>query len=149
VRAAGELLFRSGQIPLDPASGELVGVSAGEQARRCMENLRAMCAAPGTTLEQAVRVTIYMTNLGQFAEVNEVCAEYFPAAPPARVAIGVAGLPRGAQVEIDAVVALGPSSGGAERESVPREVGCSMRTTIGSVQQQTTKTTGFRHGLAS
>ena len=106
VRAAGELLFCSGQIPLDPASGELVGVSAGEQARRCLENLRAVCAAAGTTLEQAVRITIYMTNLGQFAEVNDVCAEYFPADPPARVTIGVAGLPRGAQVEIDAVVAL-------------------------------------------
>jgi 2-iminobutanoate/2-iminopropanoate deaminase len=109
VRAAGELLFCSGQIPLDPVSGELVGVSAGEQARRCLENLRAVCAAAGTTLEQAVRITIYMTNLGQFAEVNEVCAEYFPADPPARVTIGVAGLPRGAQVEIDAVVALGSS----------------------------------------
>ncbi len=122
VRAAGELLFCSGQIPLDPASGELVGVSAGEQARRCLENLRAVCAAAGTTLEQAVRVTIYMTNLGQFAEVNEVCAEYFPADPPARVTIGVAGLPRGAQVEIDAVVALGSSLGGLEPERVSSEL---------------------------
>ncbi len=123
VRAAGELLFCSGQIPLDPASGELVGVSAGEQACRCLENLRAVCAAAGTTLERAVRVTIYMTNLGQFAEVNEVCAEYFPADPPARVTIGVAGLPRGAQVEIDAVVALGSSPpGDPEREGVPSEV---------------------------
>jgi 2-iminobutanoate/2-iminopropanoate deaminase len=122
VRAAGELLFCSGQIPLDPASGELVGVSAGEQARRCLENLRAVCAAAGTTLERAVRVTIYMTNLGQFAEVNEVCAEYFPADPPARVTIGVAGLPRGAQVEIDAVVALGSSPpGDPGREGVPSE----------------------------
>jgi 2-iminobutanoate/2-iminopropanoate deaminase len=119
VRAAGELLFCSGQIPLDPESGELVGVSAGEQARRCLENLRAVCAAAGTTLEQAVRVTIYMTNLGQFAEVNEVCAEYFPNDPPARVTIGVAGLPRGAQVEIDAVVALGASPGGAEPQQAP------------------------------
>ena len=111
VRASGELLFCSGQIPLDPASGELVGVSAGEQARRCLENLRAVCAAAGTTLEQAVRITIYMTNLGQFAEVNEVCAEFFQADPPARVTIGVAGLPRGAQVEIDAVVRWGRVEG--------------------------------------
>jgi 2-iminobutanoate/2-iminopropanoate deaminase len=119
VRVAGELLFCSGQIPLDPASGELVGVSAGEQARRCLENLRAVCASAGTTLDQAVRVTIYMTNLGQFAEVNEVCAEYFPADPPARVTIGVAGLPRGAQVEIDAVVALGssPPHGGQSQQA--------------------------------
>ena len=119
VRAAGELLFCSGQIPLDPVSGELVGVSAGEQARRCLENLHAVCTAAGTTLEQAVRITIYMTNLGQFAEVNEVCAEYFPADPPARVTIGVAGLPRGAQVEIDAVVALGsgPLQGGQPQQT--------------------------------
>ena len=120
VRAVGELLFCSGQIPLDPASGELVGVSAGEQARRCLENLRAVCAAAGTTLEQAVRVTIYMTNLGQFAEVNDVCAECFPADPPARVTIGVAGLPRGAQVEIDAVVALGLSAAEAGSVSARR-----------------------------
>ncbi len=119
VRAAGELLFCSGQIPLDPASGELVGVSAGEQARRCLENLSAVCAAAGTTLDQAVRVTIYMTNLGQFAEVNEVCAELFPDDPPARVTIGVAGLPRGAQVEIDAVVALGSNSSGGPVPSEP------------------------------
>ncbi|HEV3321588.1 MAG TPA: Rid family detoxifying hydrolase [Solirubrobacteraceae bacterium] len=124
VRASGELLFCSGQIPLDPASGELVGVSAGEQARRCLENLRAVCVAAGTTLERAVRVTIYMTNLGQFAEVNEVCAELFPADPPARVTIGVAGLPRGAQVEIDAVVAVESSPvGGMEAERASSAIG--------------------------
>jgi 2-iminobutanoate/2-iminopropanoate deaminase len=122
VVAAGELLFCSGQIPLDPASGELVGTSAGDQARRCLENLRAVCLAAGTTLERAVRVTIYMTDLGQFAEVNEVCAELFPDDPPARVTIGAAALPRGAQVEIDAVVALGSSPpGGLEQERVPSE----------------------------
>jgi 2-iminobutanoate/2-iminopropanoate deaminase len=108
VRAAGELLFCSGQIPLDPKSGELVGASAGAQARRCLENLSAVCVASGTTLEHTVRLTIYMTDLGQFAEVNEACAELFPANPPARVTVGVAALPKGAQVEIDAVVALGP-----------------------------------------
>jgi 2-iminobutanoate/2-iminopropanoate deaminase len=107
VRVAGELLFCSGQIPLDPASGKLVGASAEEQARRCLENLQAVCAAAGTTLEQAIKVTIYMTDLERFAEVNEVCAELFPEDPPARVTVGVAALPRGAQVEIDAVVALG------------------------------------------
>jgi 2-iminobutanoate/2-iminopropanoate deaminase len=106
VRAEG-LLFCSGQIPLDPASGELVGSSAAEQARRCLENLRAVCAAAGTTLERAVRVTVYMTELECFGEVNEVYGEFFAADPPARVTVGVAALPRGAQVEIDAVVALG------------------------------------------
>jgi 2-iminobutanoate/2-iminopropanoate deaminase len=107
--AAGGLLFCSGQIPLDPVSGELVGEGAAEQARRCLENLRAVCAAAGTTLERAVRMTVYMTDLGRFGEVNEVYAEFFATDPPARVTVGVAALPRGAQVEIDAVVALGDS----------------------------------------
>ena len=103
---AGELLFCSGQIPLDPASGELVGATAAEQARRCMENLRAVCEAAGASLQRAVRVTVYMTDLQAFAEVNEVYAGFFSEQPPARVAVGVAALPRGAYVEIDAVVAL-------------------------------------------
>ena len=103
---AGELLFCSGQIPLDPASGELVGATAAEQARRCMENLRAVCEAAGASLQRAVRVTVYMTDLHAFAEVNEVYAGFFSEQPPARVAVGVAALPRGAYVEIDAVVAL-------------------------------------------
>jgi len=102
----GDLLFCSGQIPLDPESGELVAVSATTQARRCLENLEAVCAAAGTTLSRAVRITIYMVELAGFAEVNEVCAEFFPEAPPARVTVGVAALPRGAGVEIDAIVAL-------------------------------------------
>ena len=103
---AGELLFCSGQIPLDPASGELVGATAAEQARRCMENLSAVCEAAGASLQRAVRVTVYMTDLQAFAEVNEVYAGFFSEQPPARVAVGVAALPRGAYVEIDAVVAL-------------------------------------------
>ena len=103
---AGELLFCSGQIPLDPDSGELVGDTPAEQAVRCLENLKAVCAAAGATLEDAVRLTVYMTDLGAFAEVNDAYAEYFPGDPPARVAIGVAALPKGAQVEIDAIVAL-------------------------------------------
>jgi 2-iminobutanoate/2-iminopropanoate deaminase len=103
---AGELLFCSGQIPLDPATGEIVGASAAEQARRCLENLRAVCDAAGMSLERAVRMTVYMTDLAAFAEVNEVYGSFFGDDPPARVAIGVAALPRGAQVEIDAIVAL-------------------------------------------
>jgi 2-iminobutanoate/2-iminopropanoate deaminase len=103
---AGELLFCSGQIPLDPASGELVGATAAAQARRCLENLRAVCEAAGTSLRRAVRVTVYMTDLQAFAEVNEAYADFFSEEPPARVAVGVAALPRGAYVEIDAVVAL-------------------------------------------
>jgi 2-iminobutanoate/2-iminopropanoate deaminase len=103
----GGLLFCSGQIPLDPDSGELVGSSPAEQARRCLENLRAVCEAAETTLEQAVRLTIYMTDLSAFAEVNDIYASYFGADPPARVTVGVAQLPRGASVEIDAIVAVG------------------------------------------
>ena len=103
---AGELLFCSGQVPLDPASGELVGATAAAQARRCLENLRAVCEAAGTSLQRAVRVTVYMTDLQAFAEVNEAYADFFPEEPPARVAVGVVALPRGAYVEIDAVVAL-------------------------------------------
>jgi 2-iminobutanoate/2-iminopropanoate deaminase len=103
---AGGLLFCSGQIPLDPATGELVGVTPAEQARRCLENLRAVCDAAGTSLERAVRMTVYMTDLAAFAAVNEIYGSFFGEDPPARVAVEVAGLPRGAYVEIDAVVAL-------------------------------------------
>jgi len=105
VVAAG-LLFCSGQIPLDPVSGELVGETPAGQARRCLENLGAVCEAAGTTLGSAVRLTIYMTDLEAFGEVNEVYASFFESDPPARVTIGVAALPKGAQVEIDAIVAL-------------------------------------------
>ena len=100
------LLFCSGQIPLDPASGELVGTTPGEQAYRCLENLALVAAAAGATLADAVRMTVYVTDMSSFAEVNRAYAEHFPADPPARVTIGVKELPLGAQVEIDAVVAL-------------------------------------------
>ena len=105
VRAAG-LLFCSGQLPLDPETGELTGDTPGEQAGQCLRNLAAVCAAAGASLADAVRVTVYLTDMSAFAAVNDVYAEFFQADPPARVAIGVAALPKGAQVEIDAVVAL-------------------------------------------
>jgi 2-iminobutanoate/2-iminopropanoate deaminase len=103
---AGGLLFCSGQIPLDPETGELVDGSAGEQARRCLESLSAVCVAAGTTLSEAARVTVYLTDIASFDEVNDVYGTFFEADPPARVAIAVAALPLGARVEIDAVVAL-------------------------------------------
>lgn len=103
---AGGLLFCSGQIPLDPVSGEIVGATPAEQARRCLENLAAVCVQAGTSLARAVRVTVYMTDLSAFAEVNDVYAGFFTDEPPARAAVGVVQLPRGAYVEIDAVVAL-------------------------------------------
>jgi 2-iminobutanoate/2-iminopropanoate deaminase len=102
----GETLYCSGQIPLDPRSGELVGADAAAQARRCLENLAAVCEAAGTTLSRALRVTVYMTDLEEFAAVNEVYGAFFAQEPPARVTVGVAQLPKGAYVEIDAVVAL-------------------------------------------
>jgi 2-iminobutanoate/2-iminopropanoate deaminase len=104
---AGDLLFCSGQIPLDPRTGELVEGDAAEQAGRCLENLAAVCQAAGATLGDAVRMTVYLTDMSSFAAVNEVYGSFFESDPPARVAIGVAALPRGAKVEIDAVVALG------------------------------------------
>jgi 2-iminobutanoate/2-iminopropanoate deaminase len=103
---AGGLLFCSGQIPLDPESGELVEGGPAEQARRCLESLGAVCAAAGTTLGEAVRTTVYLTDLEAFGEVNDAYATYFDGDPPARVTIGVAALPQGAAVEIDAIVAL-------------------------------------------
>jgi 2-iminobutanoate/2-iminopropanoate deaminase len=103
--SAGGLLYCSGQIPLDPATGELAGSGAGEQAQRALQNLEAVCAAAGTSLARAVKVTIYMTDLAAFAEVNDVYASFFDGEPPARVTVGVAALPKGAQVEIDAIVA--------------------------------------------
>ena len=103
---AGGLLFCSGQIPLDADSGELVGDTPAEQTGQCLRNLQAVCGAAGATLADAVRITVYLTDMAAFAGVNEVYGTFFESDPPARVAIGVAALPKGAQVEIDAVVAL-------------------------------------------
>ena len=102
----GSLLFCSGQIPLEPSSGEIVKEDVAGQTRRCLENLTAVCAAAGASLSQAVRCTVYLADMGDFARVNEVYAEFFEDDPPARVAIAAAGLPKGADVEIDAIVAL-------------------------------------------
>ena len=102
---AGGLLFCSGQVPLDPDSGELVGDSPAEQATRCLQNLKAVCEGAGTSLDNAVRLTIYTTDLAAFPEINEAYGEFFDSDPPARAAVGVSALPKGAMVEIDAVVA--------------------------------------------
>ena len=104
---SGSLLFCSGQIPLEPSSGELVKEDIEGQARRCLENLAAVCAAAGGSLADAVRCTVYLTDMNDFARVNEVYGSFFEGEdPPARVAIGVAALPKGADVEVDAIVAL-------------------------------------------
>jgi 2-iminobutanoate/2-iminopropanoate deaminase len=103
----GDLLFCSGQIPLEPSSGELVKDDIEGQARRCLENLAAVAEAAGTSLANAVRCTVYLTDMNDFARVNEVYGAFFDTDnPPARVAVGVAALPKGADVEIDAIVAL-------------------------------------------
>lgn len=104
--ATDGLLFCSGQIPLDPESGELVGKTAQEQATQCLRNLEAVCDAAGTSLAGAVRLTIFTTQMNRFAEINEAYAEFFPDEAPARAVVGVAALPKAATVEIDAIVAL-------------------------------------------
>ena len=104
---AGDLLFCSGQVALDPESGELRGDSPAEQTRLALQNLAAVCEAAGTSLDRAIRCTIFLTDLGgAWTEVNEAYGSFFASDPPARVTIGVAALPKGAEVEIDAIVAL-------------------------------------------
>ncbi len=103
---AGNTVYFSGQIPLDPVTGALVEGDIQAQTRRVFDNLAAVAEAAGGSLAQIVRVGIYVTDLGHFAEVNAVMAEYFQAPYPARSTIEVSALPKGAQVEVDAVMAL-------------------------------------------
>jgi reactive intermediate/imine deaminase len=103
---AGTTVYLSGQIPLDPATGEMVAGDMEAQVRRVFENLKALAAAAGSDLDHAVRVTVYLTDLQHFALVNRVMAEYFSQPYPARAALGVAALPKGAAVEIDAILEL-------------------------------------------
>ena len=103
---AGQTVFLSGQIPLDPASGQLVEGDIGLQTRRVFDNLQAVCTAAGGSLAQVARVGIYVTDLADFADVNAVMADYFTAPYPARSTIQVSALPRGAQVEVDAILAF-------------------------------------------
>lgn len=100
---AGSFVFLSGQIPLDPATGALVPGDIAAQTTRVMENLRAVLAAAGCSFADVVRTTIYLTDLAHFAAVNETYGRFFEAPFPARATVQVAALPRGAQVEIDAI----------------------------------------------
>ena len=104
---AGDTVFLSGQIPLDPATKELVTGDIEAEVRRVFENLKAVAEAAGGSLAQAVKVNVYLTDLTHFAKVNEVMAQYFPQPYPARAAVGVAQLPRGARVEAECVLYLG------------------------------------------
>jgi reactive intermediate/imine deaminase len=103
---AGDTVYLSGQIPLDPATMQLVTGEVDAQARRVFENLKAVAEAAGGSLADAVKVTIYLTDLAHFAQVNEVMAQYCSKPYPARVTVGVAQLPRGAQVEVECVLHL-------------------------------------------
>ena len=103
---SGKSVFLSGQIPLDPVTGQLVEGDIAVQTRRVFDNLQAVCHAAGGSLEEVMRIGIYLTDLGDFAVVNAVMADYFSAPYPARSTIEVAGLPRGARVEVDAILAF-------------------------------------------
>lgn len=103
----GDVLYCSGMLPLDPADGAVVADSPAAETACCLRNLQAVCQAVGTDLSQALRLTVYTTQLDRFPEINEAYSAFFGTAPPARVTIGVASLPKGVSVEIDAVVAVG------------------------------------------
>ena len=106
---AGATVYLSGQIPLDPATMQLVTGDARVQITRVFDNLAAVAAASGGSLGDVVKLNVYLTDLGNFALVNEIMAQYFSEPYPARAAIGVAALPRNANVEMDAVLVLGPN----------------------------------------
>ena len=104
--STGELLFISGQIPLDPATGEFVDGDFEARTRRVFDNLAAVAGEAGGSLNDAVKITVFLTDLANFATVNAVMEDYFEKPYPARAAVGVASLPKGADVEADAVIAL-------------------------------------------
>ncbi len=103
---AGGFVFCSGQIPLDPATGELIEGSIADQTRRCMHNLGAVLEAAGSSLEKVVKFTVFMTDMDDYAEVNGAFPEFVGDEPPARAAIAVSGLPKGAAIEIECVAVL-------------------------------------------
>jgi reactive intermediate/imine deaminase len=102
----GNTIWVSGQIPLDPVTKEMVAGDVEAQVRRVFENLKAIVLAAGATLDDVVKATVFLTDLSHFGLVNKVMAEYFREPYPARAAVGVAALPRGAQVEVECIVAL-------------------------------------------
>jgi 2-iminobutanoate/2-iminopropanoate deaminase len=101
----GDVLYCSGALPLEPDSGEPIDASLAGETEQCLRNLAAVCDAAGTQLGRTIRATIYTTNLEGFNEINDAYARFFPQDPPARAAVGVAALPKGVRVEIDAIVA--------------------------------------------
>lgn len=103
---AGQTVFLSGQIPLDPATGDVVAGDIDAQTRRAFDNLKAVCETAGGTLDDVQRLGLYLTDLSQFAAVNAVMSEYFAAPYPARSTIEVSGLPKGVMFEVDAILVL-------------------------------------------
>ena len=103
--AFGDLVFASGQIPLDPASGEMVTGDIEAQTRRCMDNLAAVLAEAGCAMGDVLKTTIFLTDMTHFPKVNGVYASYFTGTPPARSCVAVAALPKGATVEVEAIAA--------------------------------------------
>ena len=104
---AGDVIFLSGQIPIDPATGELVGGDIRGQARRVLDNLKRVLESQGLSMVQVVKTTIFLKDLGNFGPVNEIYSTYFPEEPPARSTVQVAGLPRNADIEIEAIAFKG------------------------------------------
>ena len=103
----GDTVYISGQIPLDPATGQLVSGDIEAEIRRVFENLKAIATAAGGTLADAVKLTVFLTDMGYFAQVNQIMATYFSEPYPARAAVGVSALPRGARVEMECILSLG------------------------------------------
>jgi reactive intermediate/imine deaminase len=103
----GDTVYISGQIPLDPSTMQMVSGDIDVEIRRVFDNLKAIATAAGASLAQAAKVTVFLTDLANFAKVNEIMAQYFPQPYPARAAVGVAQLPRGARVEIECILHLG------------------------------------------
>lgn len=105
----GKLVFLSGQTPIDPQTGELIQGDVKAQTERALENLRAVLAAGGLDFSHVVRCGVFLMDMKDFAEMNEVYGRYFPGTPPARTTVQVAGLPKGARVEIDCIAVVTPS----------------------------------------
>lgn len=103
----GDLVYTAGQIPLDPATGTMVSETIEAQTRQVLSNLSAVLEAAGSGMNSIVKMTVFMTDLGQFAQMNAVYAEFFPDAPPARSAVEVVALPLGAMIEMEAVAVCG------------------------------------------
>ncbi len=103
IRAKGELLFLSGQVPLDPATGKLVEGGVEAQTRQCCKNIAAVLASQGLGMENVVKTTVFITNMGDFPKVNAIYKEHFPAPCPARSCVEVSALPLGALVEIESI----------------------------------------------